>query len=80
MLTCKGASQLISQNQDRSLSFFESWALRVHVWMCLNCRRFEHQIALMRRLLHQSAHRTEAEAACPLSTESRERISKALAE
>ncbi|MDZ7595469.1 MAG: zf-HC2 domain-containing protein [Thiobacillus sp.] len=81
MLTCKDASHLVSHGQDRALSFRERWGLRVHLWMCDNCRRFERQIALMRRLLRQSDQRDEAEAAeQALSAEARERISQALAE
>jgi hypothetical protein len=81
MLTCKDASHLVSHGQDRALSFRERWGLRVHLWMCGNCRRFERQIALMRRLLRLSNRRDEAEAAeQALSAEARERISQALAE
>ncbi len=81
MLTCKDASHLVSHGQDRALSFRERWGLRVHLWMCGNCRRFERQIALMRRLLRQSDQRAETEVADQaLSAEARERISQALAE
>lgn len=81
MLTCKDASHLVSHRQDRALSFRERLRLRFHLWMCGNCRRFERQIALMRRLLRQSDQRAEAEAAeQALSAEARERISRALAD
>jgi hypothetical protein len=81
MLTCKDASHLISQNQDRPLSFRERLGLRIHLWMCVNCRRFERQIDLMRRLLRQSTRKAETEAADQhLSAEARERIGQALAE
>jgi hypothetical protein len=49
--------------------------------MCVNCRRFERQIDLMRRLLRQSTRKAETEAADQhLSAEARERIGQALAE
>ncbi|KVW94192.1 zf-HC2 domain-containing protein [Thiobacillus denitrificans] len=81
MLTCKDASHLVSQGQDRPLSFRERWGLRIHLWMCVNCRRFERQIALMRRLLRLSDRRAEAKATDQaLSAEARERINRALAE
>jgi hypothetical protein len=49
--------------------------------MCVNCRRFERQIDLMRRLLRQSTRKAETEAADQhLSAEARERISQALTE
>lgn len=81
MLTCKDASHLVSHGQDRALSFRERWGLRIHLMMCVNCRRFERQIALMRRLLRLSNRRDETEAAeQALSAEARERISRALAD
>jgi hypothetical protein len=81
MLTCKDASHLVSHGQDRALSFRERWGLRFHLWMCGNCRRFERQIGLMRRLLRQPDQRADAEVADQaLSAEARERISQALAE
>lgn len=79
MLTCKNASHLVSQRQDRALSFRERWGLRIHLWACGNCRRFERQLGLMRRLLRQSVRRAEAEVADQqLSAEARERISRVL--
>ncbi len=81
MLTCKEASHLISQNQDRSLSLQERWGLRIHLWICANCRRFEHQIDLMQRLLHQATRRAEAELAdAQLPENARKRIGQAIAE
>lgn len=82
MLTCKEASHLVSQNQDRPLSFNERLGLRMHLWMCANCRRFERQIGLMRRLLRQFVRSAETEAAADtqLSTEARERIRQAFEE
>jgi hypothetical protein len=81
MLTCKDASHLVSHGQDRPLSFRERWGLRIHLWMCGNCRRFERQVALMRRLLRQPDLRTETEiAVIELSAEARERIGRALAD
>ena len=79
MLTCKGASHLVSEGQDRPLRLFENWRLRIHLWMCINCRRFERQIGLMRRLLRQTGLNDETGATNPLSAEAHERISKAIA-
>lgn len=78
MLTCKGASHLVSASQDRPLGGVESWRLRIHLWMCINCRRFERQIGLMRRLLRQPCPDAETGAASPLSAETHERISKTI--
>lgn len=81
MLTCKDASHLLSEGQERPLGLHERWALRLHLWMCVSCRRFEQQLALMRsamRLLRWRAQ-TEAEAA-ELPEDARERIRRALSE
>lgn len=81
MLNCKDASHLISRRQDRPLSGGERWALRVHLWMCVNCRRFSVQIDLLRRAMRElSARLEDAEYGPELSSEARERIRKALAE
>lgn len=81
MLNCKDASHLISRRQERPLSAGERWALRVHLWMCVNCRRFAVQIDLLRRAMRElSARLEDAEYGPELSSEARERIRKALAE
>jgi len=81
MLTCKDASHLISKNQERPLGFRERWGLRMHLWMCVSCRRFERQVALMRQALRMLGKRAEtAGDSSEFPPEARERIRKALAE
>lgn len=80
-MTCKDASRLISESQERLLGFRERWGLRLHLWMCDACRNFQRQVALMRKALRELGSRTETDAAgTDLSPEARERIRKALAE
>jgi len=80
MLTCKDASRLISEGQERHLRLGERWGLRLHLWLCVNCRRFERQIRLLRRALRKLAWRAETDTQGPdLSPEARERILTALA-
>lgn len=85
VLTCKGASHLISESRERPLGIWERWGLRLHLWMCVNCRRFERQMALMRQALRMLGRRAEADAhgdgnSADLPPQARERIRKALAE
>jgi len=81
MLTCKDASRLVSEAQERRLGFRERWGLHLHLWICDNCRRFERQIRLLRQALHTLARREETDTQGPeLSPAARERIRKALAE
>lgn len=81
MLTCKDASRLVSEGQERKLGFRERLGLRLHLWMCAQCRRFERQIQLLRRALQRMAAQTDVEAqTTSLTPEARERIRKAIAE
>jgi len=81
MLTCKDASHLISERQERPLGFRERWGLRMHLWLCVNCRRFERQLALMRHVLRLLGRHAEVDAdSTDFPPEARERIRKALAE
>ncbi len=79
MLTCKDASRLISEGQERDLNLAERWGLRVHLWMCANCRRFERQIGFLRKSLRRVARDYEKDANLhDLSPEARERIRRKL--
>lgn len=85
MLTCKGASQLISVRQERPLGFRERWSLRLHLLICVYCRRFARQVDLIHRALRWLGRQDEVDAAAStvdgeLTPEARERIRKALAE
>lgn len=48
MLNCKQAASLISQSQDRPLSRSEKWRLRLHLYLCPHCRRYEKQLDTIR--------------------------------
>ncbi len=81
MLTCKDASHLLSERQERPLTFRERWGVRLHLWICESCRRFERQLATIRQAMDFLRGRAEAEAqGSDLSPEARERIRQALAE
>jgi len=46
---------LISEGQDRKLHVHERIVLRVHLWICVNCRRFNRQLRLIRKALRLQA-------------------------
>jgi len=48
MLSCKDATKLMSQSQDRKLSLMERISLRLHLMMCSGCRNFNEQMAFLR--------------------------------
>ena len=80
MLTCKDASRLQSQSQDRPLHLGERLSLRLHLLICDNCRRFKQQLDLIRRAC-QRANESEGMrvGGKELSPEARTRILKELA-
>lgn len=81
MLTCKDASRLVSEGQDRKLSLGERLGLRLHLWMCVHCRRFERQIQLLRRALQRLDSQAEVfEQTSTLSIEASDRIRNAIAD
>ena len=48
MLSCKEATRLLSQAQDRRLSCGERIKLRLHLMACVACSRFSRQLAVLR--------------------------------
>lgn len=55
MLSCKQATELMSQAQDRKLGLPEKLSLRLHLMMCIGCRNFDQQMAFLRRATHKLA-------------------------
>jgi hypothetical protein len=79
MLTCKQASHLISEGQERPMTRKERWSLRVHLWMCDNCRRFERHIRFLRKALRLMGKQLESGAQGPdLPPEAKDRIRQVL--
>jgi len=76
--TCKEVSQLASDALVEELAWRQRWGLRLHLWVCENCRRFVKQL----RFLHQASRRAAEATALParmtLSQEARDRIKKGL--
>jgi hypothetical protein len=78
MLTCKQASQLVSERHDRKLNWRERTALRIHLWICKNCKRFERQLHFIQHALHKGQQEGHLPVDKLLPPESAERIRKAL--
>ena len=49
VLSCKRASQMVSQSFDRRLGLMERFRLHVHLSICQVCRNFSSQMAFLRR-------------------------------
>jgi len=80
MLTCKDASQLMSQSFDRRLGLMERAGLRFHLVICKSCQLAYRQLDFMHQLCQRIA--AEPVAIHPmqpgLSAEAGERILKEL--
>ena len=48
MLSCKQATELMSQEKDRPLSLGERIGLRLHVWICAGCGTYRRQMDVLR--------------------------------
>jgi len=55
MLSCKEATQLVSQGLDRRLGFAERVALRLHLLICNGCTEFRKQTAFLRQAMKRLA-------------------------
>lgn len=72
MLTCRHTTRLLSDRLERSLSWFESLCLGVHLLGCRPCRRFAQAIGWLHGALASASHEVQ------LPCEARERIRLAL--
>jgi hypothetical protein len=58
-LSCDRAARLLSDAEDRRLTFVERLALRGHLFVCVWCRRYRAQIRLIDDCVrHHSTSRT----------------------
>jgi len=79
MLTCKQASQVISQSYDCRLSWRERWDLRIHLFICDACVRFARQMRFIRQAMRRfSREQAEADEQVRLSAEAAARIRQEL--
>jgi len=75
MLTCKEVSSLISQSLDRRLSWRERLFVRLHLFVCAMCRRFESQMHFLRTAARRCRENNAADImTVRLSDSARQRI------
>lgn len=51
--TCREVHRLVSEGLDRDLSLVERTRVRLHLWVCVACTRFNGQMDLLRRAMRQ---------------------------
>lgn len=78
MLTCKQASQLVSQSLDRPLSWSERVQLRFHLFICKACNRFKQQLNQLRIAIQQLKDETVNDQTIQLPTDAKTRILHAI--
>ncbi len=61
MLDCRNATRLISESQERPLSFMERFSLRIHLAMCSGCSNFNDQMGSLRLMARSFAKREDSE-------------------
>ena len=85
-LVCDDSAHLLSDSLDQPLTRAERLALRLHLLICRNCRRFRRQIEFIHRAMHHAAADSAADTSLPhmapsnatLSPKARRRIAAAL--
>jgi len=74
--TCKEVSHLTSQAMDETLPWTKRLGMRLHLMMCVWCRRNSEQLQMIRDLArNQSASQTKE---AKLSSDARDRLSRLL--
>lgn len=73
-ISCKKATYLISQKEQKAIGFFDSIKLRLHLGICSACRLFEKQSFFIKINAKHNHEHLDA----TLSNEAKEKISAAL--
>lgn len=77
-LSCKQASQLVSQSLDRPISVRERLALSFHLLICKFCRRFNRQLTMISTAVHRLTRHTEQDESLQMPPEVKRRIAESL--
>lgn len=56
MMNCKQATRLLSDSQERQLTFSEKVTLTMHTAMCSGCRNFGKQMGIIRSISQEYSH------------------------
>ncbi len=78
MLSCKQASQLISQSLDLQLSLSNRLQLRLHLFVCNACTRFNFQLNQLRVAVRRIRQDTENDSTVQLPLDAKARIANGI--
>jgi hypothetical protein len=81
MLSCKDVTRLLSESMDHSLPLGKRVGVRLHLFVCKFCSRYERQLLLIRETIRRLVAMEDMPGELPgetLSEEAKERIRKSL--
>ena len=80
MLSCKKASQIISQSLERKLTIGERLNLKLHLLVCKYCKYFSQQIHSISVALKLTASNIENDDTVKMPSSAKQRITDLIAE
>jgi len=80
MMTCKEASQLISESKDHPLPLPKRVGLWFHLLMCRMCTGYKNQLELISRLSYRAGEIVMGASSGALSPDTKERMKQRLSE
>lgn len=78
MLSCKQASQIISQSLDKPLSWSDRMKLKFHLSICDACTNFYRQLGLLKNAIDRMKHETENDPSIQLTVDAKARINQVI--
>jgi hypothetical protein len=78
MLSCKEASQIISQSLDRQLTMRERFALKLHLLICKYCKQFSQQLQTIRVALKLAGSTIENDDTIKMPLETKKRLMQSI--
>ncbi|QSX33293.1 zf-HC2 domain-containing protein [Shewanella avicenniae] len=57
IITCKKATQLLSEQLERPLGFGEKVSLKCHLFVCRGCTNFGEQMTVLRKISREYSHK-----------------------
>ncbi len=79
MLSCKKASQIISQSLERKLTIGERFNLKLHLLVCKYCKHFSQQIHSISVALKLTARTIENDDTVKMPSSAKQRITDLIA-
>ena len=78
MITCKEATRLVSEEQDRRLGLSDRIGLRFHLLICALCRRYARQIRFLTKTIRANMEKLSGPFGVRLDESARARITERL--